>query len=285
LSFPRIKFQITTRGKEISVVKRGITSIAKLAESSSLIESNIELLIVTDESSEIPIFIKHIEGCRISFPTQVINVPKDYKTPNSTVLKARGLQYSIEHRKSNSLFKTENKQRSFIFYFDAESTISDVEFRRVLHSIITAPEKRIFQGAIVYPHKYFQANIISRQMEAVRPFNCHHCIQVMKKPPPLHMHGSNLLVEENLVNSIGWDFGRLKNQPLLAEDLLFGLKVYIKYGGKPFGWHGGLVHEQPPFNIRESLHARMRWITGAWQALLFLKTQPDFLDLPVRFNG
>ena len=52
LKFPRIKFQITTRGKEVEVVKRSIESIALLAKASPLFEKHIELLIVTEEPLE-----------------------------------------------------------------------------------------------------------------------------------------------------------------------------------------------------------------------------------------
>jgi hypothetical protein len=104
----------------------------------------------------------------------------------------------------------------------------------------------------------------------------------MRNPPPLHLHGSNLLVEEDLVNSIGWDFGKVYNQPLLAEDIIFGLKVYSKYGSHPFGWHGGRIYEQPPLSVRASFQARLRWVTGTWQALSFMKNQQEYQDLPWR---
>jgi len=281
LKFPQIKFQITTKGNEVPVIKQGIVSIANLAVKSPLFEKHIELLIVTDEPQEVTTFSEYFQTLGIAFPADVVCVPKDYMTHNATELKARSLQYSIDYRKSNGN-NSKNDSPSYIFYFDAESTINEEDFRRVIHSLLTTPEKKILEGPIVYPHKYFKANVLSRQMEASRPFNCHHCVQVMKKPPPLHLHGSNLLVEENLVESIGWDFGKVNNQPLLAEDLMFGLKAYAKYGAQLFGWHGGRLCEQSPFTVRASINARMRWITGAWQALSLLKTQPEFLRLPWR---
>lgn len=282
LEFPCIKFQITTRGKEVDVVKRSIQSIALLAETSPLFEKHIELLIVTEEPLEKEIFSKFFKSKGITFPAEVICVPREYKTRNETMFKARSLQYSLEYRKANRHTSKNYKNLSYIFYFDAESTITETDFRRVIHSILSSPEKRIFEGAIIYPHKYFNANIISRQMESVRPFNCHHCAEVMKNPPPLHLHGSNLLVEEKLVNSIGWDFGKVYNQPLLAEDIVFGLKAYSKYGSHPFGWHGGRIYEQPPLSVRASFQARLRWVTGTWQALSFMKNQPEYQDLPWR---
>ncbi|MFX1508069.1 MAG: glycosyltransferase family 2 protein [Promethearchaeota archaeon] len=284
LKFPRFKFQITTRGKEVDVVKRSIHSVALLADASPLFEKHIELLIVTEEPLEKEIFSESFKSNGITFPAEVICVPKEYKTRNETLFKARSLQYSLEYRKADGHTSKNKKNSSYIFYFDAESTITETDFRRVIHSIVSSPEKRIFEGAIIYPHRYFDANIISRQMESVRPFNCHHCAQVMKNPPPLHLHGSNLLVEENLVNSIGWDFGKIYNQPLLAEDIIFGLKVYSKYGSQPFGWHGGRIYEQPPLSVRGSFQARLRWVTGTWQALSFMKNQPEYQDLPWRIR-
>jgi len=66
----------------------------------------------------------------------------------------------------------------------------------------------------------------------------------MTNPPPMHMHGSNLLVRSDIEDSIGWNFG-----PTLAEDEIFGYKIYDKYGSKSLDWHGGILLEQPPLNI------------------------------------
>ncbi|MHA2290116.1 MAG: hypothetical protein ACXABG_15130 [Promethearchaeota archaeon] len=280
--FPKIKFQITTRGNEIDVVKRGVASIHEVAISNSLFTDNFELLIVTDNPDEVPIFTDYFQTLNILFPSEIIVVPSDYVTPNLTLFKARSLQYSVDYRKSKISLNPKRTQRSFIFYFDAESTIKDDDFRRIIDTVLKFPDKRIFEGPIVYPHKYFNSNVFSRQMEASRPFNCHHCAHVMKNPPPTHLHGSNLLVEEEIVNEIGWDFGRVDERPLLAEDLIFGLKVYIRFGGNPFGWHGGRLSEQPPFSVRSSFNARTRWVTGAWQALKVLDNVPDFKKLSWR---
>ncbi|PWI46453.1 hypothetical protein CEE45_16745 [Candidatus Heimdallarchaeota archaeon B3_Heim] len=277
--FPKIKFQITTRGNEIDVVKRGIASIYTVSSGNQLFESNFELLVVTDNPEETKIFTDFFKELHDLFPSEAIVVPPEYRTPNSTLYKARSLQYSVEYRKSKKSSSMKGRPRSFIFYFDAESTIKGEDFRRIIHSVISFPDKKVFEGPIVYPHKYFKANVFSRQMEASRPFNCHHCAHVMKNPPPTHLHGSNLLVDEEIVNEIGWDFGRVDNRPLLAEDLIFGLNVYVKYGGSPFGWHGGRLSEQPPFSIRSSFNARTRWVTGAWQALKLLKKSPEFKKL------
>lgn len=228
MKFPTIKFQITTRGNETHVVKRGIKSIVEVAKSHQIVGRSIELLVVTENPTEIKEFTDYITEMDVLLNRKVINVPNTYTTTKGTLLKARSLQFSLEYRKQNGVMKTNNNPQ-FIFYFDAESTISVEDFRRVIYSIISNPNKKIFEGPIVYPHRYFESGLISRQMEASRPFGCYHCAQVMKNPPPLHLHGSNLLVEEHLANEIGWDFGTVKNRPLLAEDLMFGLKAYSQF--------------------------------------------------------
>jgi hypothetical protein len=82
----------------------------------------------------------------------------------------------------------------------------------------------------------------------------------MTNPPPLHMHGSNLLVRSDIEDNIGWNFG-----PTLAEDQFFGYKVYEKYGPKSLGWHGGILLEQPPLNIKDHFMQRRRWVLGSLQ--------------------
>jgi hypothetical protein len=96
--------------------------------------------------------------------------------------------------------------------------------------------------------------------ESVRPFGCYDCVSQMNNPPPLHMHGSNLLVRSDAEDLIGWNFGIT-----LAEDQLFGYKLYEKFGKKALGWHGGILLEQPPLNIKDHFMQRRRWILGSLQ--------------------
>jgi hypothetical protein len=74
------------------------------------------------------------------------------------------------------------------------------------------------------------------------------------------MHGSNLLVRSDAEDLIGWNFGST-----LAEDQLFGYKLYEKYGKKALGWHGGILLEQPPLNVKDHFMQRRRWILGSLQ--------------------
>jgi egghead protein (zeste-white 4 protein) len=78
----------------------------------------------------------------------------------------------------------------------------------------------------------------------------------------LHMHGSNLLVRSDIEDDIGWKFGST-----LAEDQMFGYKIYEKYGQGSMGWHGGILLEQPPLNLKDHFFQRRRWFLGTMQNL------------------
>ena len=91
------------------------------------------------------------------------------------------------------------------------------------------------EGPIFYPLKFESANRLTAIAESVRPFGCYDCVSQMKNPPPLHMHG-NLLVRSDIEDDIGWKFGST-----LAEDQMFGYKVYEKYGRGSMGWHGSML--------------------------------------------
>jgi hypothetical protein len=116
------------------------------------------------------------------------------------------------------------------------------------------------EGPIFYPLKFEVANRITALAESPRSFGCFECVTHMSNPPPIHMHGSNLLVRSDVEDLIGWEFG-----PILAEDQRFGYEVYKRYGKNSMGWHGGILLEQPPLNIKDHFMQRRRWIIGNLQ--------------------
>jgi hypothetical protein len=267
---PMFKFQITTKANETYVIKRGIRSILNLAKE-PIFQNRLRIDVVTESPLDKKILESEFKDCAI--PINIYVVPPNYRTVNNTLRKGRALQYMIDIRK-----KEAECERGYIVYFDSESVIAPIDFRRLVYNTIKY-KKQITEGPIVYPINWFSAPLISRQMEATRPWNCYHCHKVMKNPPPQHLHGSNLVVEENLALELGWDFGNIDGSPFIAEDLIFGLKAYIKYGKRVFGWHGAELLEQPPLSVKDSVRQRIRWVTGVWQALEMLKSSKDFYKL------
>jgi hypothetical protein len=140
--------------------------------------------------------------------------------------------------------------------------------------------KVIFQGPIFYPYYWSYASAISKQMESLRPWNCYECQSNTNHNYPFHLHGSNLVVRTDIERLIGWDFGLLHGYPLVAEDLLFGLKAFLLMGKSAFAWHGGLLLEQPGFSISDSIKQRIRWVKGGLQAQSLVRTWPEFQAKP-----
>ena len=246
---PKIIFQITTRSAtKTPVVKRGIRSII---ESCRNVEyEKFKISVITDDPSD--------NSDLDEFGCEVVVVPKSFKT--SAIKKGRALQYALLHRRSHE----ENKKQIWIYHMDDESFVTTQTILSLL-KFIRDGKGVASEGPIFYPLKFENANILTALAESIRPFTCYDCVsqmtnKVVIKTPPLHMHGSNLLVQSDVEDSIGWNFG-----PTLAEDQLFGYLVYEKYGSNSMGWHGGILLEQPPLNIKDHFMQRRRWVLGSLQ--------------------
>lgn len=241
---PKIIFQITTRSAtKTPVVKRGISSVI---ESSRSVEyDDYEIAIATDDPADRDTLRKH--------KCEIVLVDKAFKT--SAIKKARALQYAVEHRRKNR----KNTSKHWIFHMDDESYVTPQTILALL-KFIRKGRGVASEGPIFYPLKFEIANRLTAIAESIRPFSCYDCVSQMTHPPPLHMHGSNLLARSDVEDAVGWDFG-----PTLAEDQLFGYKIFEKYGASSMGWHGGILLEQPPLTIRDHFFQRRRWIIGTLQ--------------------
>jgi egghead protein (zeste-white 4 protein) len=241
-----IIFQITTRSAtKTHVVRRGIQSIIDSAKKTEY--RNFHISIVTDDPDD----IRTLEGVNC----EVVVVNKNFKT--NAIRKGRALQYAVEHRRRIGM----NTSKHWIFHMDDESYVTTQTIVALLKSIESGKEVAS-EGPIFYPLKFEAANRLTAIAESIRPFACYDCVSQMTNPPPLHMHGSNLLIRSDIEDTIEWKFG-----PTLAEDQMFGYKVYEKYGPGSMGWHGGMLLEQPPLNIKDHFFQRRRWVLGTLQNL------------------
>ncbi len=272
---PFVKIQITTRGLPDStrVIRRGIQNIIELArEAPELYCDKLSIEVVT-ESQEQKALLEQ-DFAEPFFPVQAfaLLVPHEYVTPNRTKLKARSLHYMIELRRRGF-----NRQlgRTFIVHYDEESVMEPGELRKLIHYLANT-SKQLSEGPIYYPLEYRDASMICRAMEANRPIGCFECREVMENGTPLHLHGSNLVVDEDLENALGWDIGTLDGQPLIAEDYVFGVQAYLRFGPEIFGWHGSIMLEQPPFTLKSAFKQRYRWIIGVLQGITIMQQAPEF---------
>ena len=241
-----IIFQITTRSAtKTSVVRRGIQSIVNSAEKINF--HNYQISIVTDDPDDR--WTLKSEKC------ELVVVEKNYQT--NAIKKGRALQYAVEYRRRIG----KNTSERWIFHMDEESYVTQQTILALL-KFIREGKGLVSEGPIFYPLKFESANRLTAIAESVRPFACYDCVYQMTNPPPLHMHGSNLLVRSDIEDEIEWRFGST-----LAEDQMFGYKVYQKYGQGSMGWHGGILLEQPPLNLKDHFFQRRRWFLGTMQNL------------------
>ncbi|HVC80806.1 MAG TPA: glycosyltransferase family 2 protein [Chloroflexota bacterium] len=274
---PFVKIQITTRGTlgSTKVIKRGIDNVlALVGQAPDLYGPLFSIEVITESPEQKKILEEEYGSSQIAFDAVVL--PGEYATPKGTKLKARALHYMVELRRQGFNRKP---GRTFIVHYDEESVMEPDELRKLLH-YLARTDKKMTEGPIYYPLEYGLASPICQAMEANRPVGCFECREVMETGTPLHLHGSNLVVEEELENDLGWDIGLLDSEPFIAEDFVFGVLAFLKEGPGIFGWHGSVMLEQPPFSLKSAFRQRYRWVIGTLQGIAMMQRRPEFRKLP-----
>jgi cellulose synthase/poly-beta-1,6-N-acetylglucosamine synthase-like glycosyltransferase len=208
---------------------------------------NYHISVVTDDPED----EKTLAGKKC----EVVVVPSSFRA--NAIKKGRALQYSVEHRRRVGT----NTRNYWIFHMDDESYVTSQTILALL-KYIREGKGIASEGPIFYPLKFQSANRITAIAESIRPYACYDCVTQMTRPPPLHMHGSNLLVRSDVEDEVGWNFG-----PTLAEDQMFGFTISQRYGPNSMGWHGGILLEQPPLDLKDHFFQRRRWVLGTMQNL------------------
>lgn len=271
---PFIKFQVTTKGGAVAVVERSLTQLDMFCRNHPRIATRISAEVISEVADEMRLLAERFQKCAL--PLTTVALPAAYRTPNGTELKARALHYMVEQRRLGFNAKSGT---TYIIHLDEETLITEDQLLILLIYLSNNP-RPISQGPIYYPLEWKRTPWLCRTMECVRPFGCSECATVMRNPPPPHLHGSNLVVEESVENKIGWDFGKIDGRPFIAEDLMFGLKAYADLGDAAFGWHGAAMLEQPPLSAYWAFRQRRRWVEGALQGLGALWHRPEFTGIP-----
>ena len=265
----RFLIQITTKGGALSVVQRGIDNVLAGVARYPVLQKVVWVEIITEDADEVAALQTRYRKAVI--PVTPFLLPTGYRTPKDTRLKARALEYMVEQHRAAPT-------DSYVVHYDEESVFTPDNLARLVHRLSRHP-MGISEGMISYGLGWNETTLLNKAMESNRPFGCHECYSVMTSPPPMHLHGSNLVVRQDLENQIGWDIGNLDGSALIAEDLVFGLAAYLKFGKDVFGWHHTEMIEQPPFTLKAAYKQRERWVFGAMQALAHIRQQPDWMRL------
>jgi egghead protein (zeste-white 4 protein) len=261
--------QITTKGGSLDVVKRGIAHALKATVIYPALLPLLRIEVITEDASEAE-FI-NTSYAKAKIPVVAYLLPPDYETPGGTLMKARALHYMVEMHRANP-------RDAYIVHYDEESVFTVTNLARLVSNLLLHPVG-ISEGSISYGLDWRQAHILCRTMESNRPFGCHECYLMMTHPAPLHLHGSNLVIQEQLENQIGWDIGLYNGHALIAEDLVFGLMAYQAFGKEAFGWHHVEMIEQPPFTTKAAFKQRERWVLGALQGVNHVRQMPGYKKL------
>lgn len=279
---PDFIIQITTKGGEMETISTGLQNLDHIVLQLPLsVRSKIQIDLLTELDQDEIIATNLKLGLRIN----VIIVPETYQTANGTKLKARALHYMNEIRKESIEKIGKNLKDVYIIHFDAESTVSLESLRTIIGTVIKEKSITIFQGPIFYSNNWLKSGIISRQMESLRPWNCYECYSLTSRGIPYHLHGSNIIVRGDAEAKIGWDFGKVKGYPVVAEDLFFGIMGFLIFGPEVFGWHGARMIEQPAFKLQDSIKQRVRWIRGSLQALEVVRDWKEYQSYEERKKG
>ncbi len=277
LSLPHVKVQITTHGSAGSteVILRGIRNVQDLgAEDPAFDRELLSVELITESKTQAARIERTFSGHAV--PVDAVVLPAAYETPNGTKLKARALHFAVERRRAGWNRKP---GRTFILHYDEESVLVPAELRKLLR-VLSETSHKVLEGPIHYPLEYLNTSPLCRSMEANRPIGCFECRHVMESGIPLHLHGSNLVVDEEFENELGWDMGCLDGEPFIAEDYVFGMNAFLSGGTDVFGWHGCVMLEQPPISYRSAFRQRYRWIFGVLQGLTMIRRSPEFATLP-----
>lgn len=276
---PFVKFQITTRGQPGStpLIKRTIQYLVLLAqEKPELYGSQLSVEVVTESWEQ-----KHVIDyafARAPLKVKAFVVPAQYETPHGTQLRARELHYIVELRRRGLHSKP---GRTFIVHLDEDNIMLPAEVKKLLYHLAITP-KRLLIGPVQYALRYRDADPLSQAMEAHRPIGGFVQATQIAWGLPLHLYSSNIVVDEQLENELGWDFSTLDGQPFVTEDFLFGLIAYCAYGHTIFGWHGCVLLAQLSSSTQHTLYQRTRWTTGILQGISALQRIPNFPQLPIK---
>jgi hypothetical protein len=200
---PAVKVQITTRGSPGStpVIARGIASVADTVLSApSILRSVLSVEVITESESQARTLRRRFRTSPVR--VDVVVLPPAYETASATHLKARALHYMVELRRQG--WNKSPRDRTFIVHYD-EGNVFEPDELRWLIRVLAKTDKRVLKGPIYYHLEYHEASLLCRAMKAPRPVG-----DVMESGGvPLHLHGSNLVVDEALENEIGFDIGHL----------------------------------------------------------------------------
>jgi hypothetical protein len=174
--------------------------------------------------------------------------PKNFTTRNSKY-KARALEWYRQTMKYT--------EYDWILHLDEESVIDDKSVERVLDFVKYETDYQWGQGVILYNQYRYWKNWFFTVADAIRVSDDlarFHLQYTYFHKPIFGAHGSFLLTNGQVENSVTWDLGSL------TEDYQFAVHAWDK--GYKCGAVSGFVREQSPIDFVGFMKQRRRWYVG-----------------------
>jgi cellulose synthase/poly-beta-1,6-N-acetylglucosamine synthase-like glycosyltransferase len=252
----KVIYTLTTLGRNMNTIRDSVKSVlywTKSAEEKYDLNIGSEAWVVTEEDSylEKEKEYKSLE----SFGAKIVVVPKGYETKNKTRFKARALNYTTEMRKDLGL----NRKNVWVYHQDEETMVGEDTILGNLEFILK--DESVFgSGMILYDLD--SKNDVMFVKELLRTPDEYRVLNSRKfGGASFGQHGSHFICRADVEDAIKWDFGEAR-----AEDWLFAIKASDTY---EIGIElmKGVAHEKAPFNFRDSLKQRRRWLLGTYELL------------------
>lgn len=188
-----------------------------------------------------------------------ITVPTSYVTANQSLYKARALQYAVEH--------SPLPDKAWIVHLDEETHITRSGIKGIAAMIreeAASGSPRIGQGAILYHRNWRKHPFLTladnlRTGDDFARFHFQHRLGITI----FGLHGSYIVVRNDVEKSIGFDFGPKGS---ITEDAFWALVAMQR--GYRCRWVEGYLEEQSTQSLADFVRQRRRWFQGLTKVAL-----------------
>jgi beta-1,4-mannosyltransferase len=236
-----VSYRIVSRGDNAEALAETVQSIRAAMAEEALFPYRIE--VVTDLEVVLP------GGEDLH---QYV-VPVEFETPRRSRFKARALEYALR--------VSDLPQRAWIMHLDEESRVSRSLVRGIAVAVgeeESSGKLRIGQGAILY-HRDLDCHRFLTLADAIRTgddlgrFHFQHRLGITL----FGLHGSFILVRNDIAGEVGFDFGP---DGSITEDAFWAVVQMER--GRRSRWVDGYLEEQSTRSLIDFVKQRRRWFVG-----------------------
>ncbi|MCO4239781.1 glycosyltransferase family 2 protein [Pseudarthrobacter sp. MDT3-28] len=246
-----VVFRIVSRGTNSGALESTILRCVHEMRRTPLFKYWVEVVI-----EDVPGVEKHPQSEVIRY----LVIPRNYSTPKASLYKARALQYALE--------ASEVPDNAWLVHLDEETQPTSSGIRGISQTISEEEESgrlRVGQGVILY-HRDWKRHPILTLADNIRTgddfarFHFQHRIGLTI----FGLHGSFIVVRNDVEKSVGFDFGP---EGSITEDAFWALKL-MEAGGRA-RWVDGYLEEQSTQSVGDFIRQRRRWYQGLIKVAIY----------------